>query len=238
MQRLISSSALALALALGACGDSNEAAPEDGRETQTTSGSERAAEPRDSVAITGLMGTIRQDQVENALSPRMQRIMRCFTQRMGDVEFLAGDMRLHFRIHTDGSVAWVYPTDSSMGDRQGEECALGVARGTRFPRPRGGEAEFNWGFGFDADGGRPPLTWHADALGSRADDVRQLARRCHASGHTITAYIAPGGEVLAAGGTMPNQDGAQALDCVLEGVRSMSMPDPGSWPAKIEFEVP
>jgi len=227
-----------LCLGLVACGGSEDGTDEAEVQTESTAGSERTTEPSEGVAITGIMGTIRQDQVENALNPRMQRFMRCFTRRMGEVEYLAGDMRLNFRIHMDGSVAWVYPTESDIGDREGEQCALGVAQGTRFPRPRGGEAEFNWSFGFDAGDIRPPLSWHADALGSRADEVRRIAQRCHASGNTITAYIEPGGAVLAAGGTMPDQDGGEALDCLLEGVRGMSMPDPGSYAAKIIFEVP
>jgi len=232
---------LSLSLALAACGGSDDETQDDGRDMSSTSGSETSSEPDDGVAITGLMGTIRQDQVENALNPRMQRFMRCFSQRMGDVEFLAGNIRLAFRIHVDGSVAWVFPSETDLGDRDAEQCVLGVAQGTRFPRPRGGEAEFHWGFGFDAaEDVRPPLNWQADALGARADDVRQLSRRCRSSGggHMITAYISPGGDVLAAGGSMPNQDSEGALDCILDAVRAMSMPDPGSYAAKITFEVP
>ena len=234
-------SALSAATLLAACGGGDEQAEHSERgSAETTSGAERPAEqPQDGVAITGIMGTIRQDQVENALNPRMQRFMRCFSRRLGTVEYLGGDIRLSFRIHTDGSVAWVFPTESNIGDRESEQCVIGVAQGTRFPRPRGGEAEFAWGFGFDADV-RNPLSWDATALGTRADEVRRLARRCHASGggYSVTAYIEPGGEVLAAGGTMPDHESDDALDCLLEGVRAMSMPDPGSYAAKIRFEVP
>jgi len=225
------------ALLLGACGGSDEPAEEVQR--TSTSGSERRAPVDDGVAVTGLMGTIRQDEVVNALSPRMPRFVRCFSQRMGDVELLGGDIRLSFRIHTDGSVAWVYPLETDIGDRDTERCVLSVASQTRFPRPRGGEAEFQWGFGLDpSEDIRPPLNWQADALGRRADDVATLGRSCRASGtYVITAYINPGGEVLAAGGTMPDQDSEAALDCILDAVRGMEMPDPGSYPAKITFQV-
>ncbi|MCB9593370.1 MAG: AgmX/PglI C-terminal domain-containing protein [Sandaracinaceae bacterium] len=224
---------------LVACGGSDDGAEEE-TELSSTSGSETSREPDDGLGITGLMGTIRPDQVENALHPRMGRFQRCFMERMNTVELLGGNIRLAFRIHVDGSVAWVYPSETDIGDRETEQCVLTVARGTHFPRPRGGEAEFGWGFGLDpADDLRPPLNWAADALGRAADDMRALGRRCGARGpgHTITAYISPGGEVLAAGGTMPDQDAEQALDCILEGVRGTSMPDPGSYPAKITFTV-
>lgn len=227
-----------LVLGLGACG--GDAETTDETEQSTTSGSEERREPNDGLAISGLMGTIRQDQVENALHPRLPRFQRCFEQRMGTVELLGGEIRMAFRIHVDGTVAWVYPSESDIGDRDTERCVLGIAASTRFPQPRGGEAEFQWGFGLDpADDLRPPLHWREDSLGRAADEVAALGRRCNARGpgHTITAYISPGGEVLAAGGTMPDQDAGDALDCILEGVRGMAMPDPGSYPAKITFTV-
>lgn len=228
-----------LALGLVACGGSSDGAQTE-TQTSETSGSERRPEANDGLGVTGLMGTIRQDQVENALNPRMGRFQRCFMDRMGSVELLGGNIRLAFRVHVDGSVAWVYPEETDIGDRETEQCVLGVARGTRFPQPRGGEAEFHWGFGLDpSEDLRPPLSWEADALGRAADDMRALGRRCGARGpgHTITAYINPGGEVLAAGGTMPDPESETALDCILEGVRGASMPDPGSYPAKITFTV-
>lgn len=224
------------ALMMFGCGGPSESASETSTAAHT-SGAERTREPNDGLAITGLMGTIRSDEVQRALDPRMPRFMRCFEQRMRDVEFLAGDIRMAFRIHTDGTVAWVYPAESSIGDRQAEQCVLEIARSTRFPRPQGGEAEFAWGFGFDApDDVRPPLNWAADALGARLDAAGALARECRAGGE-ITAYIEPGGRVLAAGGSVASLDDEAGLDCILEQVRGWDMPDPGSYPAKVTFAV-
>ncbi len=231
-------SCLCLVLGVAGCGGGETAS--DDTEQSTTSGSERPRPVEDNLAVSGLMGTIRQDQVENALNPRMGRFQRCFEQRMRAVELLGGSIRLAFRIHLDGSVAWVYPTETDVGDRDTERCILDVARSTRFPQPRGGEAEFHWGFGLDPDEGlRPPLSWGDDSLRTAAEEVRALGRRCNARGpgHTITAYIEPGGAVLAAGGTMPDENGEDALECILEAVRAIAMPDPGSYPAKITFTV-
>lgn len=223
-------------VAMGGCGG-GEAAQE--AEPASTSGAERPRERDDGAQITGLMGTIPRDEVENTLNPRMIRFQRCLGDRMGDVEYLAGDIRMSFRIHTDGTVAWVYPSQTTFGDRQTEQCILDVARQTRFPRPRGGEAEFSWGFGFDAaDDIRPPLNWSAEALGDRAEDVGDIARECNARGDfEVTAYIQPGGAVLAAGGSAPDAESEQTLDCILERVRAWEMPDPGSYAAKITFAV-
>jgi len=226
-------------LLVASCGGSEESTPEVPEERQT-SGSERTEERREGgPQITGLMGTIRADQVEHTLQPRVQRMARCFSTRMSEIEQLGGSIRLGFRIHTDGTVAWVYPLETDIGDRATEQCILEQASRARFPRPRGGEAEFTWGFGLDPSPDiRPPLTWGADSLGRRADDVRGLARQCrvHAA-YQITAYVEPGGTVLAAGGSAPGAAELETLDCVLEGVRGWTFTDPGSYPAKISFPV-
>lgn len=231
---------LALVGAVG-CGGAEETDTTESRRTEreTTSGSESSREASGGPQITGLMGTIRSDQVENTMNPRVDRLARCFASRMGTIEVLGGSIRLGFRIHTDGTVAWVYPIESDIGDQETEQCILAQASRARFPRPRGGEAEFTWGFGLDPSPDvRPPLNWDADNLGSHADDLRRLARQCHARGSfNVTAYVQPGGEVLAAGGAAPDAEQLEALGCVLDEVRGWTFRDPGSYAAKISFEV-
>lgn len=223
---------------MSACGGAASGETEVASDRDRTRGDEAPRERDDGAQITGLMGTIPREEVEDALNPRMPRFMRCFEQRLGDVEFLAGDIRMAFRISLEGAVLWVYPAESSIGDREVEQCVLGVARAARFPRPRGGEAEFAWGFGFDApDDVRPPLSWEPDALGRRLGDVPALARECSARGHEVTVYIEPGGRVLAAGGSAPSAEAEPGLDCILERVRGWAMPDPGSYAAKVTFPV-
>lgn len=228
-----------LLAAVGAvgCGGGDDAS--ERAEPASTTGDERTHERDDGVQISGLMGTIPREEVESTLRPRLGRFFDCLEQRMRTVEFLAGDMRLSFRIHTDGSVAWVYPESTDFGDREAEQCILEIARSTRFPRPRGGEAEFSWGFGFDApEDVRPPLSWTAEALGQQQRAVSEVARECGVrASFEVTAYISPGGTVLAAGGSAPDADSESTLDCILESVRAWEMPDPGSYPAKITFAV-
>jgi hypothetical protein len=220
------------------CGG-GEAASETAQGSRASGGERASGAEADGAQMTGLMGTIPRHEVENTLNPRMGRFSRCFEHRMGAVEFLGGNIRMSFRIRTDGTVAWVYPSQSDVGDRGVEQCVLSEARSTRFPRPRGGEAEFSWGFGFDApDDVRPPLNWTADALGNQLSSVGELVSACNANGsYEVTAYVEPGGRVLAAGGSAPSAEDEAVLDCILERVRAWSMPDPGSYPAKITFAV-
>lgn len=229
--------ALLCASSLVACGgDQDEGAQQS---QAASSGGERTPRDNPEVSITGLMGTIPRGDVQAALNPRMQRFSRCFEQRMGDNDLLSGIMELAFRISTEGSVLWVYPSESDVGDREVERCVVEVAQQTRFPRPRGGEAEFSWGFGFELpEDVRPPLAWNADSLGGRADELADLAQRCEAEGaFSVTAYVQPGGDVLTAGGSLPDAESTGVLDCIVEAVEAWQLPDPGSYAAKVSFQV-
>ena len=233
--------ASAMVVALAGCGGAP--APEVGPRSDATStqGSEvrRTVDPASGPQITGLMGTIRQDQVVGALEPRMNQFMRCLEPRLAEVEFLGGDVRLSFRIREDGSVLWVYPSATTLGDRAAERCVLEVASRARFPRPRGGEAEFSWGFSFDPpDDVRAPLAWEPSRVTSAlTTGGAALRARCGRAGLRVTAYVAPGGRVLSAGASASDAESLAALDCVADGVRGWAMPDPGSYAAKVTFEL-
>lgn len=229
--------AIAGAAGLTGCGGSSEPT-ETAARGDSTVGEERE-EREDGSQITGLMGTIRQDQVQTTLEPRMNSFLRCFEQRMGEVEFLSGEVRLSFRIDVEGHVMWVFPSQTTIGDLAAERCVLDVARRAHFPRPRGGEAEFTWGFAFDApDDVRLPTSWEATHIGpALLSGAPDLGPRCGASGVRVTAYVAPGGRVLTAGGSVTSQDQLQAIECVVSAVRALTMPDPGSYAAKVTFLV-
>jgi hypothetical protein len=232
-----------LALAIAACGggqaEQTTTTTTTTRRVERTAEEEAAADAQAGVQIEGLMGTISQDQVNNTLQPRTESFARCFAQGAG-VAFLGGDIRLNFRIHVDGSVAWVFPSASTIGHRDVERCIVDRARGIRFPRPRGGEAEFSWGFGYDHPPDvRSPVTWDATRVASTlASQGATLVQQCAGRrGFRVTAYVQSGGTVIAVGAAAHDPDSAEQLDCIATGVRGWSMPDPGSYPAKVSFDI-
>jgi len=191
------------------------------------------------VQIEGLMGTISQQQVNQTLQPRVQGFGACFSQGAG-VDFLGGDIRMSFRIHTDGTVAWVYPSTTTIGHRGVERCITDRAQGLHFPRPRGGEAEFTWGFGYDAPTDiRAPLVWDTNRIaGTLATNAAPLTASCGGQrGFHVTAYVTTGGTVIASGAAATTPEGAAQLDCVSAGVARWTFPDPGSYPAKVTFDL-
>ena len=229
--------ALALASALAGCGSSSE--PEQQAPAQQSSGAEMRA-PHESMQVTGLMGTISTHKIEMALEPKLPKFAQCFARAAQRVEQIAGGMKFYFRVGLDGRVEWVYPRESNVGDRATEQCLLEVARGTRFPEPQGGgAAEVTWSFEIDgSDDVRAPLAWEADKVSNAVAQNRDAVTSCGEGAFSITTYIAPGGQVLAAGAATDSQDAAGRIDCVVEAVKSWSMPDPGSYPAKVTFSAP
>jgi hypothetical protein len=196
--------------------------------------------PAETLAVTGIRGTLSQDEIKNALEPRMLKFARCIQQRSGEVEWLAGGVTIEFHVKLDGRVAKAYPRDSSLGDRATERCVIEVAEATRFPQPRGGEADFSWSFEVPLDGSiREPVSLPDDAIASVVGgQVGALTGSCGAGNYGVTAYVDPAGRVVAAGASASDAEGAEQLDCVASAVQGFTFPSPGSYAAKIRFSVP
>lgn len=226
-------------LFVGCGGGAESEEPEGFAASEPTVGDEE--EPDDGVQIEGLMGTIAHEDVQMALEPKMPRFAQCFANRYDDNELVGGHFEFAFRVNTDGTVKWVYPRRSTIGDREVERCLLEVAQRTRFRDPRGGEAEFNWSLDFDPPSDvRPPFNWDAEqAADPVAEHAGEVLTQCRPSGiaarYLVTAYVAPGGAVMTAGAAADAPEAAGSLDCIAEAVRAWEMPDPGSYPAKITF---
>ncbi len=227
--------ALTLAFVGGCAGEESTDAP---AEVEETSGHERALARNDGAQIEGLMGTISSDAVERTMEARMGRFLRCFQRRHEAVEVLGGTIDLAFRVRVDGTVLWVYPRESTIGDRETERCILEAARSARFAPPRGGEAEFAYPLTLDTPPEvRPPLHWDASRVAAKVEENRGEIVDCGPGPYTVTVYVAPGGQVLAAGASTTDPERADDLDCVARSVSTWSMPDPGSYPAKVTFSL-
>ncbi len=173
------------------------------------------------------------------LDRRLPRFARCFSRRYNELELVGGEMRFSFRVKVDGSVLWVYPSSSTVGDRTVERCLLDVAQAATFPRPHGGEAEFSWSLAFDPpEDVRPPVPWDASQVSEVVGEHGSELRQCGARPGQVTAYVGPGGAVMAAGASAEGQPSADALDCLASAVETWEMPDPGSYPAKVSFPIP
>ena len=228
--------ALLLAVALGCGGE--EPMAEEHHESAATSGHEEPRPDNGGVEVEGLMGTISQMAVQQGIEPRMGRFLRCFTHRYDEVEVLGGHFEMAFRIDREGNVKWVYPRASTIGDRPTERCLLETAAGIRFSRPQGGEAEFGYPLDLDPpEDVRPPTYWDPSRVQDAVDRQASAVQRCGGSGFAVTVYVEPGGRVIAAGAASRDQSSPEDLDCVADVAMGFEMPDPGSYPAKVSFEL-
>lgn len=200
-----------------------------------------ASSPAEEPEIEGTLGTISQAAIEEGVQRSLGRILRCFSDRYDEVDVLGGAMEMSFRIKTDGTVRWVYLRRSTIGDRATERCVLNVLSRVQFARPTGGEAEFAAPLELDPpEEIRPPVAWPASRVARLVrSEGRALASSCAVDGEGfhVTAYVGPGGEVLSAGAAVDQPEMTEPLDCVADAVRAWRMPDPGSYPAKVTFEL-
>ena len=230
---------LSLTVLVAACGGEARQAQEP--QQQASEGVEFVP-PRDTMEVSGegFMGTIPQQKIQDTLEPKMPTFQRCFFQGAEVVSFIGGHIKLYFRVGLDGHVEWVHPRGSSIGHRGTEQCIVAAAQRTKFPKPRGGgPAEFVWGFEIEPNG-RPPVDWDESRVRSRVEAQADSLAGCGIEDYhyIVTAYVAVGGQVLSAGAAADSQEAADKIDCVLDAVQGWSLPDPGSFPAKVSFELP
>jgi hypothetical protein len=88
---------------------------------------------------------------------------------------------------------------------------------------------------------RPPSDWSSDkvaaALGKNGAAIDQCKAGSSARFHA-TMYVGPGGKVLSAGVVAPARDSDDKADCLTHVlVKMKGLPSPGSWPAKVGFDL-
>lgn len=161
------------------------------------------------------------------------------TCRKQSNEFVAGDITVRLRINHEGGVKWAYLKGSTLGDRNVEKCILDAVRKATWPTPEGGDdgiAEQELPFAELAD--RPALEWDPDIVRKAVSGASEKLSRCKSNGPiTVTAIVKTDGTVLSAGAYGPDENSEEAVDCVVDVVRGIKFPTPGSWAAKATFEV-
>jgi hypothetical protein len=190
------------------------------------------------------LGEIDPKQTEATWTKLQPALMSCYDEGRKHLEYLGGDVKFFLRVAQDGAAKYVYLLDGTLGDRKTERCMLDLALNASWPRPDGGEAEVQKSMGFDPPSNvRAPSDWSSDrvtaALDARSADVAKC--KAGTSGtFRVTAYVQPsgkGGQVAAVGMVPPNKDSEGTVDCLVDVVKKMKMPSPGSYAAKVSFTL-
>jgi hypothetical protein len=190
------------------------------------------------------LGQIDPVKTEATWAKLQPAMMRCYTDGQRRLEYLGGDVKFFLRVGQDGSAKYVYLVDGTLGDRKTERCMLDLALAISWPVPDGGEAEVQKSMGFDPPGNvRAPSDWASDkvsaALEAHGADVAKCKAGVSGTFH-MTAYVQPlgkAGQVAAVGVAPPSKDGEGKADCLVDVVKKMKMPSPGSYAAKVSFSL-
>lgn len=198
---------------------------------------------RSGVAVSAEVGALDEEATRKSFERATKTMTRCFQKGTERVPFLAGDVAFYVRVAGDGSAKYVYLRDSTLGDRATEDCMLRALREAHWPAPVGGaEGEAKNDFHFEPGSDeRPPVTWSPGQLGAPLRNAQQALRACRASVGAgpmkATLYVDTEGKPLAVGVSVSDEKGERAAPCVVDALKGLTYPSPGSYAAKATVAI-
>jgi len=222
-----------------ACGSSEKPAPKSAAE-----GNDEGSERRGSSTIeaSAEIGALDEGKVDKIFNKSLRDLQACLDSGAKRVEFLGGGVAFFIKVDPNGKVAHAHLEQTSIGDRQTEKCMLDALKKKDWPPPQGGQVGLaRKSFEFDPPNDvRPPTEWGSDrvssALGKASDDIKKCKGDAPGS-YAATMYVDTSGQVLGIGIAPPDERGEEAVDCLVDVVRGIKFPSPGSWPAKVTFSL-
>lgn len=203
---------------------------------------EKAAPERPTLSTSAEVGALDEAKVSQAFHGALKDLQACLADGAKRNELEGGDIAFLVKIGAAGRIVHAHAEKSTIGDRDTEKCMLSALRKREWPAPEGGDVGLaRNSFGFDMPNDeRPPTDWDAErvesakaTIGSQLDDCKR-----HVSGSlTATVYVDPDGAAVTAGVASSDDSGEAAADCVVSVLKGAKYPSPGSWPAKVTFEL-
>jgi len=231
------STVLGLVLLALSCGSQN--APVQAPRARQTA---KRAAPESQIAVSSEVGALDEDAVDSVFQRAQHSLMGCAKKGASRVELLGGDIAFYVGIDQSGRAADARVEHSTIGDRSTETCMLAVLRGHAWPKPVGGrKGQVHKSFAFDMPSdARPPVEWTADDVKSSVKKLRKQIRECGSGGNNsyqITAYIDTQGTPISVGAACPEPVADSQIDCLVAVVKGAKFKSPGSYPAKVSFEL-
>jgi len=231
--------ALGPAATLQSCGGG---APEPATSNEPTTKA-TGHKPKSGMGVSGQLGSLDPRQVDDSFNALTPKLGQCIAQTSSRIEFIGGHVKFFVHIGLDGRARWAYLSDSTLGDRPTERCMLDIVRGAHWPQPVDGEGQAQKSFDFDPSPDvRQAVAWTSDRIDKPVAGARAQLDHCRASApgrYKVTLYVQPDGSALSAGVATPTHKAEpEAADCLVNALKGLKYPSPGSWPAKVELELP
>jgi hypothetical protein len=194
------------------------------------------------IGVSSEVGALNEDAVNRVFEKAQTGLMNCVKKGAGRVELLGGDIAIFIGINESGQAEDARLERSTLGDRDTEACMLQVLRGRAWPKPVGGrKGQVRKSFSFDMpNDARPPVEWTADDVEDTLKKVHKHLEECTGGGsgtYQITAYIDTRGSAISVGVAPPDTKGESKADCLVAVIKSAKFKSPGSYPAKVSFEL-
>jgi hypothetical protein len=97
-----------------------------------------AAKPLAAAGAATVSGSLPPDVIRSVVQRHMGRIRYCYEQGLTTNPSLAGKVKIHFVIASDGTVATATDSDSTLGDPTVTACITRTFLSMVFPAPSGG----------------------------------------------------------------------------------------------------
>ncbi|MBI5533570.1 MAG: hypothetical protein HY898_12700 [Deltaproteobacteria bacterium] len=228
MRRIV----FALLLAAAACGSPKPV-------VKPVADTEPVVDPKKKSQTWGELGVLNVGKVDAVFAGLKDALTAC--NERGN-KFAAGSITYAIRVDHQGAVKYAYAKDTELGDREIERCMLNLIRKATWPTPEGGDdGIIEKPITFPDREERPPEDWTADKVLPAVGKLKAKLQKCR-EGHTgmfrATMIVDKSGKVMSVGIASPDDKGEAAIDCMADALKTLKLPSPGSWPARVSFELP
>ncbi len=232
--------AASAAIAATGCGAAPPPPADDGGSTPPVARADHRA--HQGMGTESEIGGLDENKVKQVFQRSAARLSACYDKGAERLPYLAGEVSFRLRITSAGDVRWAHVKDSSLGDRSTEECMLAILKSASWPRPEGGEGLAENSFTFEPGSEeRPPVAWSPEQLGQPFRKARGTLARCRSGAGTgpmkVTLYVDTDGKASAVGVATADERGDAAVTCVIDTLRGLTFPSPGSYASKVSVTI-
>lgn len=231
-------SMLVSSVGVGCGGGSSTSSAVRSPEDEGSSRRQRSGGPE----VSSEVGGLDEAKVNETFEQSIGALQKCLSRGASRIEFLGGAVSFFIEVGSDGSVSHAHLEQSTLGDRKTEKCMLSALQAKTWPKPIGGKVGLaRKSFDFDPPNDvRPPTDWEAQNVEPVLEKKSAEIAECKSGSSgtfTATLYVDTEGSPISVGVTPPDAAGESAVDCLVELLKDATYPSPGSWPAKVTFQL-